>query len=141
MVAVKQTDESDRRGRPIGGDTAEGLRDASRVDTEQLHGHVDEVVRSNVEVTLIGLLQMGADQLCRAGRYERSTERTDTRAGRYERKLETTASVVSWKVPKLRTLSFETVSCTSAVGRARCAMSRCWWRPALVPMVTDRCAE
>ena len=89
-------------------DTAEGLKDAIRVDSEQLRGHVDEVVRSSVEETLNGLLQLEADQLCGASRYERSAERVDTRAGHYERKLETKAGVVRLKVPKLRKLPFET---------------------------------
>lgn len=89
-------------------DTAEGLKDAIRVDSKQLRGHVDEVVRSSVEETLNGLLQAEAEQLCGAGRYERSADRVDTRAGHYERKLETKAGVVTLKVPKLRTLPFET---------------------------------
>jgi putative transposase len=89
-------------------DTAEGLKDAIRVDAQQLRGHVDEVVRSSVEETLNGLLQAEAEQLCGAGRYERSAERVDTRAGHYERRLETKAGVVTLKVPKLRTLPFET---------------------------------
>ena len=46
--------------------------------------------------------------MCGAGRYERSPERLDTRAGHYERKLETKAGVVTLKVPKPRTLPFET---------------------------------
>ena len=89
-------------------DTAEGLKDAIRVDTAELRGHVDEVVRSSVEETLNALLQAEADQICERGRYERSPERVDTRAGSYERKLETKAGVVTLKVPKLRRLPFET---------------------------------
>jgi hypothetical protein len=69
----------------MGKDTAEGLKDPIRVDTAQLRGHVDEVVRSSVEETLNALLQAEADQICKAGRYERSPERVDTRAGHYER--------------------------------------------------------
>ncbi len=88
--------------------TAEGLKEAIRVDSEQLRGHVDEIVRSSVEETLNGLLEAEAEQLCGAGRYERSPERMDTRAGHYERKLETKAGVVTLKVPKLRSLPFET---------------------------------
>jgi putative transposase len=42
-------------------------------------------VRSSVEETLNALLQAEADQICKAGRYERSPERVDT--GHYERKL------------------------------------------------------
>jgi putative transposase len=89
-------------------DTAEGLKDAIRVDTAELRGHVDAVVRSSVEETLNALLQAEADQICGAVRYERSPERVDTRAGHYERKLETKAGAVTLKVPKLRSLPFET---------------------------------
>ena len=89
-------------------DTAEGLKDAIRVDTAELRGHVDAVVRSSVEETLNALLQAEADMICGATRYERSPERVDTRAGNYERKLETKAGVVTLKVPKLRSLPFET---------------------------------
>jgi putative transposase len=89
-------------------DTAEGLKDAIRVDTAEIRGHVDAVVRSSVEETLNALLQAEADQICKAGRYERSPERVDTRAGHYERKLETKAGAVVLKMPKLRALPFET---------------------------------
>ena len=89
-------------------DTAEGLKDAIRVDTAELRGQVDAVVRSSVEETLNALLQAEADQICRAGRYERSSERVDTRAGHYERKLETKVGAVVLKMPKLRSLPFET---------------------------------
>jgi transposase-like protein len=89
-------------------DTAERLKDAIRVDTAELRGHVDGVVRLSVEETLNALLQTEADQICKAGRYERSPERVDTRAGHYERKLETKAGAVVLKMPKVRSLPFET---------------------------------
>jgi hypothetical protein len=41
----------------MGEDTAAGLKDAIRVDQEQLCGHIGEVVRSSVEETLNALLQ------------------------------------------------------------------------------------
>ena len=66
------------------------------------------MVRSSVEETLNALLQAEADQICKAGRYQRSLERVDTRAGHYERKLETKAGAVVLKMPKLRSLPFET---------------------------------
>jgi putative transposase len=53
-------------------------------------------------------LDAEADRLCQAGKYERTQSRTDTRAGHYKRKLETKAGMVNLKVPKLRTLTFET---------------------------------
>ena len=79
-----------------------------QIDEEQVRGHVDEVVRQSVEETLNGLLDAEADQLCRAERYERSPDRVDTRAGSYERKLQTKAGEVTLKVPRLRSLPFET---------------------------------
>ncbi len=79
-----------------------------QVDEEKIRGHVDEVVRSSVEATLNGLLDAEADQLCGAARYERTPDRVDTRAGSYERKLHTKAGQVTLKVPRLRSLPFET---------------------------------
>ena len=79
-----------------------------RIEQEQLNRHLDKVVRGTVEQTLNGLLDAEADRLCGAGRYERSEARKDTRAGHYNRKLDTKAGQVKLKVPKLRTLTFET---------------------------------
>lgn len=84
------------------------LRDVIRVDEEQVRGHVDEVVRASVEETLNSLLEAEADELCGAQRYERSVERLDTRAGHYQRKLVTKAGEVKLRVPRLRSLPFET---------------------------------
>jgi putative transposase len=89
-------------------DTTESLKDAIRVDAGQLRGHIDEAVRSSVEETLNGLLDAEADRICGAERYQRSADRVDTRAGHYERQLETKAGSVKLKVPKLRSLPFET---------------------------------
>jgi transposase-like protein len=79
-----------------------------RIEQDQLTKHLDKVVRGTVEETLNSLLDAEADRLCRATRYERNDERRDTRAGHYTRKLETRAGEVKLKVPKLRTLTFET---------------------------------
>lgn len=78
------------------------------VDEDQVRGHVDKVVRTSVEETLNGLLEAEADQLCQAKRYERSADRVDTRAGSYDRRLQTKAGEVTLKVPRLRSLPFET---------------------------------
>lgn len=85
-----------------------GLAGAVTIDAEKVRGHVDEVVRTTVEQTLNALLDAEADRLCGAGRYERSAERLDTRAGSYERGFETKAGKVTLKVPRLRSLPFET---------------------------------
>jgi putative transposase len=89
-------------------DNSAPLTGAIRVDDQQLRGHIDEAVRSSVEETLNALLDAEADAICGAQRYERSPERQDTRAGHYERKLETKAGEVKLRVPKLRSLPFET---------------------------------
>jgi len=85
-----------------------GLDGVIRVDQAEVKAHLGETVRQSVEETLNGMLQAEADRLCRAKRYERSPDRADTRAGQYERRLHTKAGEVTLKVPKLRTLPFET---------------------------------
>ena len=79
-----------------------------QVDHEQVHKHLDGLVRDTVEQTLNALLDAEADELCGAQRYQRSPDRLDTRAGHYTRKLHTKAGPVELKVPKLRNLPFET---------------------------------
>jgi len=79
-----------------------------RIDEGKVRRHVEEVVRTSVEETLNGLLEAEADELCGAKRYERSPERLDTRAGHYQRKLQTKAGEVTLRVPRLRSLPFET---------------------------------
>lgn len=84
------------------------IQGAFRIDEAQVRGHVDRVVRQSVEETLNGLLDAEAEQLCGAGKYERTDARKDTRAGSYKRKLHTKAGEVTLKVPRLRSLPFET---------------------------------
>jgi putative transposase len=78
------------------------------INEERIKRHLGEIVRGSVQETLNALLDEEADRLCNAGRYERSEHRKDTRAGHYERKMHTTSGEVTLKVPKLRTLPFET---------------------------------
>ncbi len=85
-----------------------GMKEVFRIDEAKVRGHVDRVVRESVEQTLNQLLDAEAEVLCGAGRYERSDARKDTRAGHYQRKLHTKAGQVSLKVPRLRSLPFET---------------------------------
>src|SRR5512143_265009 len=79
-----------------------------QIDEARIRDHLGEMVRGTVEETLNAMLDAEADQLCGAGRYERSKARQDTRAGSYERTLHTKAGDVSLKVPKLRRQAFET---------------------------------
>jgi transposase-like protein len=77
------------------------------IDEGLVKSQLGEVVRETVEETLNKMLDAEADELCGAKRYQRSQQRLDTRAGHYERNLETKAGKVKLKVPKLRTIPFE----------------------------------
>jgi transposase-like protein len=94
------TDDVTREAAPIQG--------AFKIDEQQVRGHVDKLVRQSVEQTLNVLLEQEAKQLCGAGKYERTDSRKDTRAGSYKRKLHTKAGEVTLRVPRLRSLPFET---------------------------------
>jgi len=79
-----------------------------QVDQQQIHEHLDNLVRDSVEQTLNALLDAEADELCGAKKYERSANRVDTRAGYYSRQFHTKAGEVTLQMPKLRSLPFET---------------------------------
>ena len=78
-----------------------------KIDEALVKRELGAVVKETVEETLNKMLDAEADELCKATRYERSEKRVDTRAGYYERNLETKAGKVRLKVPKLRTVPFE----------------------------------
>ena len=86
---------------------AKPLGDVIAINEGLIKDHLNKVVVTTVEETLNALLDAEADQLCGAKRYEHSAERVDTRAGHYERQLHTKAGEVTLKVPKLRSLPFE----------------------------------
>lgn len=77
------------------------------IDEGLVKSQLGSVVRETVEQTLNKMLDAEADDLCGAKRYARSPDRIDTRAGHYERTLDTKAGRVKLKVPKLRTIPFE----------------------------------
>lgn len=70
-----------------------------QIDEAQIQNHLDQAAWGTVEETINGLLDAEAEQLCNAGRYERSGERRDYRVGHYTRKLRTKAGEVDVKVP------------------------------------------
>src|SRR5215467_2596686 len=84
------------------------LSQVIQIDEGKIQEHLGEVVRNTVEETLNAMLDAEADRLCRAERYERTEARRDTRAGSYRRHLQTKTGEVTLKVPKLRSLPFET---------------------------------
>lgn len=77
------------------------------VNEEKIKQHLGEFVRGTVEETLNAMLDAEADAICNAQKYKHTPDRKDTRAGHYERKLQTQAGEVQLKVPKLRTLPFD----------------------------------
>jgi transposase-like protein len=89
-------------------ETTKKLSGVIQINEEQIQDHLGQIVRGAVEETLNAMLEAEADALCGAKRYERAEGRASTRAGHYGRKLHTTAGEVALKVPKLRTLPFET---------------------------------
>ena len=106
-----------------------------QIDEARIRDHLGEMVRGTVEETLNAMLDAEADQLCGAGRYERSQARQDARAGSYDRTLQTSAGEVSLKVPKLRRQTFETAIIERyrrrrelGGGALREHRSRCIWR-------------
>jgi transposase-like protein len=99
---------SDGRSDEMDEEKDAGMGQVIRIDEARIRDHLGEMVRGTVEEALNAMLDAEADQLCGAGRYERSEGRQDTRAGSYERALHTKAGEVKLKVPKLRRQTFET---------------------------------
>lgn len=75
----------------MGKDYTQKLDNVIKIDGEQIREHLGELVRGSVEETLNNLLDLEADQLCNAARYERTEARQNHRAGHYERSLHTKA--------------------------------------------------
>jgi putative transposase len=73
-----------------------------------VRNYLGQIVRSAVKQTLNYMLDVEADRLCNAEKYQRNEARTDTRADHYHRKLQTQAGEVTLNVPKLRRQTFET---------------------------------
>ena len=89
-------------------DYTQKLKNVIKIDGEKIQEQLGELVRGSVEETLNKLLDIEADQLCNATRYERTADRQDRRAGHYKRNLQTRAGEVKLKMPKLRRQTFET---------------------------------
>jgi putative transposase len=87
---------------------AEDLSNIIKIDEAKVSSHLGDLVRRTVEETLNDMLDTEAQELCQAGRYERSEARQNSRAGFYQRKLQTQAGEVKLNVPKLRQAKFET---------------------------------
>ncbi len=84
------------------------MADIIHLNEEEVKSQLGEMVRQSVEDTLNAMLDAEADEITQAHKYERTDQRADTRAGHYNRRLSTKAGEVTLRIPKLRTLPFET---------------------------------
>ena len=78
-----------------------------QVDQPLFETELDRMVTQKVTQILNRMLDAEADDLTRAGRYERSDTRKAYRAGHYRRDLTVKAGKLSVKVPKLKGALFE----------------------------------
>ena len=79
-----------------------------QLNEELIKNNLKDLVRNSVEETLNALLDHEADELVRAGKYERTGDRKGYRSGHYERNFGTTSGEVRLRVPKLKGIQFET---------------------------------
>ena len=79
-----------------------------QLNADLIKNNLKDLVRDSVEETLNALLDHEADELVRAGKYERMGERKGYRSGHYERNFGTTSGEVRLRVPKLKGIQFET---------------------------------
>ncbi len=80
-------------------DSTKPLSKVVRIDSSEIRGHLDEMVRGTLEKALNELLDAEADEMSKAQRYERSPDRVETRAGSYKRKLHTKAGEGEIRMP------------------------------------------
>ena len=73
-----------------------------------IKGELKDLVKNSVEETLNALLEHEADELVKAERYERTSERQGYRSGHYDINFTTTTGDVRLHVPKLKGIQFET---------------------------------
>lgn len=79
-----------------------------QLNEDLIKNTLKDLVRDSVEETLNALLDHEADELVRAGKYERTGDRKGYRSGHYERNFGTTSGEVKLRVPKLKGIQFET---------------------------------
>ena len=79
-----------------------------QLNEDLIKNNLKDLVRDSVEETLNALLDHEADELVRAGKYERTGKRKGYRSGHYERNFGTTSGEVRLRVPKLKGIQFET---------------------------------
>ena len=110
-----------------------------QLNEDLIKNNLKDLVRDSVEETLNALLDHEADELVRAGKYERTGDRRGYRSGHYERNFGTTSGEVKLRVPKLKGIHFET-AIIERYKRRECSVEE-----ALIKMylagVSVRCVE
>lgn len=95
--------------RKPGTDTeASPLAGAFQVDDGRVLWFIEEKMRGTIEEMMNQMLDAEADALCQAQKYQRTPDRQTTRSESYQRKLHTTVEEVNLRMPRLRSLPFET---------------------------------
>ncbi len=84
------------------------LKEVFQVDEGRVKSFLEEKLRGTIEEMMNQMLDAEADALCQAQKYQRTPARQITRSGSYQRKLHTTVGEVNLKMPRLRSLPFET---------------------------------
>ena len=79
-----------------------------QLNEDLIKNNLKDLVRNSVEETLNTLLDHEADELVRAGKYERTGDRKGYRSGHCDRNFGTTSGEVRLRVPKLKGIQFET---------------------------------
>ena len=79
-----------------------------QLNKDLIKNNLKDLVRDSVEEIRNALLDHEADELVRAGKYERTGDRKGYRSGHYERNFGTTSGEIKLHVPKLKGIQFET---------------------------------
>ena len=95
-----------------------------QLNEDLIKNNLKDLVRDSVEETLNALLDHEADELVRAGKYERTGDRKGYRSGHYERNFGTTSGEVKLRVPKLKGIQFET-AIIERYKRRECSVENC----------------
>ena len=99
-----------------------------QLNEDLIKNNLKDLVRDSVEETRNALLDHEADELVRAGKYERTGDRKGYRSGHYGRNFGTTSGEVKLRVPKLKGIQLRRPSstATNAVNaRSRKPLLRC----------------
>ena len=110
-----------------------------QLNEDLIKNNLKDLVRNSVEETLNALLDHEADELVRAGKYERTGDRKGYRSGHYERNFGTTSGEVRLRASSLRRPSSSAINAVNALSRK--PLLRCTWPayPCAVSKISPNC--